>query len=169
MDISELIINKYDTLHLCFGKTCKGRRCRRRTKNAYKCYGIELPVCNYHHKQNVIYRWSTSRNQNITPEKIKSYLTFYNHCIKCKIDKWIAVLVATELYKTTLFLSGREILQLFRNSIFKTIEGECGVCYDTYNNALQTRCGHIFCESCLTNWTTSHVTCPMCRKLISQS
>jgi hypothetical protein len=169
MDISEVVPNRYEAPITCYGKTCKGRRCKIKTMNGYTCYGIEFPVCPYHASDNVIYDWSGSRNVSLVPEKIRSFLTFYHHCVSRGIDKWLAVLISAELYKTRMFISAEEIIQLFKNIIFTPTSGECSVCYETYDDALRTRCGHTFCEDCLSRWTLNNVTCPMCRKIISQS
>ena len=169
MDISGLHANRYEAPLLCYGKTCRNKRCKIKTRNAYTCYGIELPVCKHHHATNVIYDWSGSRNQTFIPDKIRSFLTFYNHCVANGIDQWLSVLISAELHKTRMFVSAEEIIQLFRNIIFTPTDGECTVCYDHFDNALRTRCGHVFCEPCLTQWTTTNVTCPMCRKIISQT
>ena len=167
VDISEVFKNRYEVPLMCFGKTCAGRRCKMRSLNSFTCYGIEFPVCGYHEQQNVIYKWSLIRTMMHVPDKIKSYLVFYKHCMSLGMDEWLAVIVSTELYKTKAFLGSEQLLQLFRNIVFSQAEGECSVCYDT-GPALRTRCGHIFCETCLNNWTHSHITCPMCRKIISQ-
>ena len=169
MDISEVVPNRYEAPITCYGKTCKGRRCKIKTMSGYTCYGVEFPVCQYHASDNVIYDWSGSRNISLVPEKIRSFLMFYHHCVGHGIDKWLAVLISAELYKTRLFISAEEIIQLFKNIIFTPTSGECSVCYETYDDALKTRCGHTFCEDCLSRWTLNNVTCPMCRKIISQS
>ncbi len=167
VDITNVVNGAYETPLLCFGKTRAGHRCKIKTNNSYTCYGIELPVCKYHDRQNAIYKWSRSRNMLHVPDKIKNYLVFYKHCKDLGIDEWLSVIIAAELYNTKLFLGPEQLLKLFQNIIFTDAEGECGVCYDT-GPALRTRCGHVFCESCLTNWTHSNITCPMCRKIISQ-
>ena len=168
VDITPVIHNAYEAPLLCFGKTCSGRRCKLKSLNSYTCYGVELPVCKYHDRQNAIYKWSVSRSMLHVPDKIKNYLIFYKHCRDLEIDEWLSVIIAAELYKTKLFLGPEQLLKLFQNVIFNPTECECSVCYDT-GPALRTRCGHVFCESCLTNWTHSHITCPMCRKIISQN
>ena len=169
MDISGIILDRYEIPLTCHGRTCKGKRCKLKTRNGYKCYGIEMPVCKHHSTDNIIYKWSCSRNNVATPDKIKSFLNFYYHCVENGINQWLAVLISAELHKTRMFISAEEIIQLFRNIIFTPTSGECTVCYESSDSALRTRCGHIFCEECLVKWTTNNITCPMCRKIISQS
>ena len=169
MDISGIITDMYDIPLTCYGKTTKGRRCKIKTRDGYKCYGMDVPVCKHHMDDNVIYKWSCSRSFIFVPEKIKSFLIFYYHCIEKGINQWMSVLISAELHKTRMFISAEEITQLFRNIIFTPTHGECTVCYDTTDKALKTRCGHVFCEECLIKWTTNNITCPMCRKIISQS
>ena len=169
METSEILLNRYDVPLTCYGKTRRGKRCKLKTRNSYKCYGIEMPVCIHHCRDNVIYRWSCVRHVTTVPDKIRSFLIFYNHCVNNGIHTWLSVLISAELHNTRMFISAEEIIQLFRNIIFTPIKGECTVCYDVFDNALRTRCGHVFCESCLTAWTASNVTCPMCRKIISQT
>ena len=168
VDISPVVRNRYEAPATCFGKTCAGRRCKMKTLDAFTCYGIEFPVCRYHETQNMVYRWSLSRYMTHVPDKIKSYLVFYKHCLGTGMDQWLAVVVAAELYRTKAFLESAELLQLFRNIVFAPTQGECSVCYET-GDALRTRCGHVFCEACLNTWTRSNITCPMCRKIISQA
>ena len=169
MDISEVIPNRYEAPLMCFGKTRKGKRCKIKTRNGYVCYGVDFPVCTHHECDNLIYEWSGTRNLSMVPDKVKSFLSFYYHCVDHGIDRLLAVLISAELYKTRMFISAEELTQLFRNIIFTPTSGECTVCYDVTDKALKTRCGHVFCEECLNRWTTTNVTCPMCRKIISQS
>jgi len=169
MDISDVVPDRYEAPLTCYGKTCRGKRCKIKTRNGYVCYGLEFPVCSFHSLNNVIYDWSGTRNLSNVPDKIKSFLIFYHHCVDHGINKWLSVLISAELYKTRMFISAEEIIQLFKNIIFTPTSGECSVCYETYDDALKTRCGHTFCEDCLSRWTLNNVTCPMCRKIISQS
>lgn len=168
VDITPIVLNRFEAPILCYGKTCASRRCKIKTTNSFTCYGIEFPVCKHHVNQNVIYKWSLSRTMMYVPDKIKSFLLFYQHCVRKGMDEWLAVIVAAELYKTKTFLESDELIKIFRNIIFTPTTGECAVCYDS-GPALMTRCGHVFCESCINNWTHAHITCPMCRKIISQA
>jgi hypothetical protein len=40
----------------------------------------------------------------------------------------------------------------------------CPICY-TREAITKTSCGHMFCNDCLNEWLTNHVTCPMCRSI----
>jgi len=169
VDVSPVIRGRYEAPVLCYGKTCAGRRCKLRTVDAVTCYGIEFATCRYHERQHVVYRWSLSRYMTRVPDKIKNYLIYYKHCLDQGLDEWLAVVLAAELFQTRAFLESTELVQMFRNLVFTPTSGECSICYEDGDRALRTRCGHVFCEPCLTTWTTSNVTCPMCRKIISQA
>jgi len=132
------------------------------------CYGIELPVCKHHDKQNVIYRWSLSRKSSIIPEKIRNFLSFYSYCVTLGINHWVALVITAEVYTLIGHVSREEILELFCSLIFTPASGDCSVCYESPDDILKTRCGHVFCKTCLMRWTTTDITCPMCRKIISQ-
>jgi hypothetical protein len=45
---------------------------------------------------------------------------------------------------------------------------ECTICFEniTKENKYQTKCNHVFCNSCITNWLLLNLTCPMCRNPI---
>lgn len=49
-----------------------------------------------------------------------------------------------------------------------TADGEqsqltCAMCSDFAVNCTLTPCGHVFCWSCITNWTWQNKTCASCR------
>ena len=45
---------------------------------------------------------------------------------------------------------------------------ECAICLETNVEPLKTlRCQHSFHEECINIWLSNHVTCPMCRDLVS--
>jgi hypothetical protein len=168
MDISNVNINKNNTPCMCYGKTFRGKRCKIKSHNTYKCYGLELPVCKYHERQNVIYRWSLSRKTVNIPEKIRTFLAFYSHCVTVGINHWLALVITAEVYNRIGHASKDEIIELFQSIVFRPTSGECSVCYDSPNTMLKTRCGHMFCKICLVKWMETNITCPMCRKIISQ-
>jgi hypothetical protein len=168
MDVTSVNINRNAVPCMCYGKTLRGRRCRIKSRNTYTCYGVELPVCRYHENQNAIHKWSfATKNSNI-PEKIRQFLVFYSHCIQEGMNEWVALMVTAELYTTCGYESKEELLELFCRVIFTHVVGECSVCYETPESSLQTRCGHVFCRGCLTQWTTNNITCPMCRQIFSR-
>jgi hypothetical protein len=168
MDISNVNVNRNAIPCMCYGKTFRGRRCKLKSRNTYKCYGLELAVCKYHDHQNAVYRWSLSKKNSCIPEKIRNFLTFYSHCVTLGINHWLALVITGEVYTLIGHVSKDEIIDLFQTIIFKPASGECSVCYDSPEIVLKTRCGHIFCKSCLSQWTATNITCPMCRKIISQ-
>ena len=54
----------------------------------------------------------------------------------------------------------------------QTLQEECSICYceiDTIKNISVTSCNHTFCFTCITRWTRSHDTCPVCRFNFFQS
>jgi hypothetical protein len=161
-------VNRYPEYRTCQGKTRARYQCKVQTRDSYRCYGVELPVCKWHRDQNAIYTWSRSRTMERVPENIKNFLLFFLHCKNCGFTPLISVLIAAELFeKVSSFASADELLKLFRDSVFSKTSGECSVCYES-GPAIQTRCGHIFCESCINTWTEKNITCPMCRKKISE-
>lgn len=167
-DTSHFQINRYKEHQTCLGKTKARVQCKVQTRDSYKCYGVELPVCKWHRDQNAIYTWSRSRYITRVPENIKNFLVYFLHCKNCGIDPLISVLISAELFdKGVPYLNGSEILKVFRDTVFTKTTGECSVCYE-FGQAIETRCGHVFCEPCIHQWTTEHITCPMCRKKISE-
>ena len=45
---------------------------------------------------------------------------------------------------------------------------ECSVCYSELNvkNIVNTKCNHLFCNTCFWKWADEHNSCPMCRENI---
>ncbi|KTW30000.1 E3 ubiquitin-protein ligase IRC20 [Pneumocystis jirovecii RU7] len=39
----------------------------------------------------------------------------------------------------------------------------CVICQNIFNFGILTKCGHIFCKSCITQWLSEHRTCPSCK------
>lgn len=49
------------------------------------------------------------------------------------------------------------------------MESECPVCYDSLTTGVyKTPCGHAFHKKCMTRWTETNNTCPMCRGVIQE-
>jgi hypothetical protein len=164
---SDYRLNRYTEFKTCLGKTRCRHQCKVQTRDSYKCYGVELPVCRWHRDQNAIYTWSRSRTMERVPENIKNFLLFFLHCKNCGFSPLISVLIAAELFESVAgYPEGHVLLKLFRDSVFTKTSGECGVCYED-GPAVSTRCGHVFCEPCIHEWTNQNITCPMCRKKIS--
>jgi hypothetical protein len=40
---------------------------------------------------------------------------------------------------------------------------ECSICKETFRDPRKLHCSHIFCKSCLENWSKRRGTCPLCR------
>ena len=171
MEISDVILNRTAVPCMCYGKTRRGRRCKLKSKNTYRCYGVEMTVCKYHEKQNVIFDWSHTRRFVHVPEKVRTFLYFYGGCVKLGLDVWVSLMITAELFTTVDIPTDRaELMELFCSKIFTIVHGtdECSVCYDVKDVMVQTRCKHIFCRECLSQWTCTNITCPMCRTIISQ-
>ncbi|CAM9382567.1 unnamed protein product, partial [Chrysoparadoxa australica] len=46
---------------------------------------------------------------------------------------------------------------------------ECNICLDHVNEPVVTRCGHLFCWSCLYRWLhANHTECPVCKAGVSR-
>ena len=43
----------------------------------------------------------------------------------------------------------------------------CAICHDLMVNPHSLQCGHIYCGTCITAWTRTSCTCPVCRKTIA--
>ncbi|NBX48588.1 hypothetical protein EBT25_01380 [bacterium] len=49
------------------------------------------------------------------------------------------------------------------------MESECPVCYESLTTGVyKTPCGHAFHKKCMTRWTETNNTCPMCRGVIQE-
>jgi hypothetical protein len=42
----------------------------------------------------------------------------------------------------------------------------CSICLEDLDQHVTTRCGHMFHEACLAEWTSKNKTCPLCRSRI---
>jgi E3 ubiquitin-protein ligase RNFT1 len=45
---------------------------------------------------------------------------------------------------------------------------QCPICQDPPREPLQLRCGHVFCDTCISEWLERELTCPMCRSAVHQ-
>jgi E3 ubiquitin-protein ligase SHPRH len=45
----------------------------------------------------------------------------------------------------------------------------CVICQSTFDVGALTKCGHLFCISCLQIWLRSHHTCPVCKERLSHN
>ncbi|KAG5518538.1 hypothetical protein PMAC_002934 [Pneumocystis sp. 'macacae'] len=48
------------------------------------------------------------------------------------------------------------------------IDKICVICQNIFNFGILTKCGHIFCRSCITQWLLEHQTCPSCKAEIKR-
>ncbi|XP_022649217.1 peroxisome biogenesis factor 10-like [Varroa destructor] len=44
---------------------------------------------------------------------------------------------------------------------------QCGLCRDLTTECTVTRCGHIFCWTCITEWAVNRPQCPLCRSTVN--
>eukprot|EP00729_Bicosta_minor_P003809 gene3809-14411_t len=44
-----------------------------------------------------------------------------------------------------------------------SLDEECPICFDTFEDASKTPCNHIFCKVCILDWLSHTESCPMCR------
>ncbi|EEQ97566.1 rnf5, putative, partial [Perkinsus marinus ATCC 50983] len=45
----------------------------------------------------------------------------------------------------------------------KSSNFECNICFDQASEPVVTRCGHLFCWSCLDQWLDRSGECPVCK------
>jgi hypothetical protein len=58
----------------------------------------------------------------------------------------------------------KRIIPFSKNTL---ITGDCAICLlDDLNDCIKINCSHIFCKFCITEWSRSHETCPICRNKI---
>lgn len=50
----------------------------------------------------------------------------------------------------------------------KEEEEECSICMEK-KIEINLKCGHCFCEQCITNWMKKDTTCPMCRETCEET
>lgn len=155
----------------CCGLTQSKLRCKKSSKYWVECYGVSLGVCSQHRHTNPIYLWSYNiRSNEKVPEKIKKFLDFYNDITFYYQDmnKWLAVLVTSELFETeSSKLSRRRLLGKFYEKVFlETNKGDCPICLDTNCEMISTRCGHAFCRDCIISWVNKKPSCPLCRNIL---
>lgn len=47
------------------------------------------------------------------------------------------------------------------------LKADCSICLiDNLDNCIKLDCSHLFCKSCITEWTQTHDSCPICRNKI---
>lgn len=49
--------------------------------------------------------------------------------------------------------------------LLSSMENECSICFEIYENECKTNCNHSFCEDCLHKWfKKKKISCPICRE-----
>lgn len=154
----------------CSSVNNRGVRCCKRTKNVYKCYGIDVPLCHHHKDTNPIFIWSYSHDYSGGPEVIVKWLDFFNDIIgKSNIPPWLAVYITTRLYEQVPSdMPQYDLMKVFFNSVFLPSDPiDCPVCMESKaDEYVTTPCGHSFCRKCIVRWMHKNVHCPLCRKII---
>lgn len=57
-----------------------------------------------------------------------------------------------------------ETQSIILNKIKKKIDNPCPICFEeNIDTMCVTKCGHIFCDSCINTWLKKFKTCPLCR------
>lgn len=64
--------------------------------------------------------------------------------------------------------SSQEVKVCGSSQEVKVVEevGACIICLDKYIQPLAVPCGHVFCTGCITTWTQTSTSCPVCRTAI---
>lgn len=153
----------------CSGINSRGRRCCKKTKTTYDCYGVQVPLCSHHKDTNPIFIWSYSGDYSAATEVIVKWLDFFNDIVgKTGIPAWLAVYITTKLYEQVPSdMPQYDLMRCFFNSVLLPCDPvECPVCLTTEDECVTTPCGHSYCRKCIVRWMHKKVHCPLCRKII---
>merc|ERR1719510_2665553 len=44
---------------------------------------------------------------------------------------------------------------------------QCAICNEVYINTVAVKCGHMFCEACMSTWMETKKSCPLCRTQVT--
>ncbi len=158
----------------CYALTSKGTRCKRFTYSTVYNYGLSVPVCWSHSDRNVIYEWSRVSDPDDIPSIVRRFLKMYTSLtsLEPQWDVWFCAHAVSELIDESYYIGDpHHFVKRFMNKVLVPISDSaepCPVCYDDEVPLFRTRCGHVFCKPCITNWVKKNLACPMCRKFISQ-
>lgn len=154
----------------CSGLTSRGHRCCKKTKDTYKCYGLDVPLCVHHKKSNPIYKWSYVGDYSASHEKIVKWLDFFNDITaNNNVQPWMAVHITTRLYDhLPSDVPTYDLMNSFFNSVLLPCDTiDCPVCLSSNEDeCVTTPCGHSFCRKCIVQWMYKKIRCPLCRKII---
>lgn len=159
----------------CMGRTTKGHRCKLKGRRTSDCYGVAIPVCGHHTEQNSIHEWSRFQHTEHTPELIRDYLEFYEHCVYSHgFRKVPSISITTEMFKDT--PGDADTADIVVGFVGKTMAPQpestqdCSICMENKcGDMCSLHCDHTFCYPCIMTWVFSNPTCPMCRKNISRN
>ena len=106
-------------------------------------------------------------------EKIVCTNFYYSENIKCFSSEMFIITdiknsdhIFTKLPLESILNLKLDMKQPFQTTDKKRKEGEdtCPICYDDEIDIMtQTKCGHLFCKTCIKMWLNNHKCCPMCR------
>jgi hypothetical protein len=161
-------------MSLCHCVNNRGKRCKLKGRyDGQTHYGISFPTCKHHIDQNPVYRWSENKkNIQEAPKDINDFLEFYRCLvIEHSFKRGIAILMCAQLFRLDIkdSMEKNDLFDLYFNIITSTVKREdsCAVCMDDITHQTILKCGHGFCRECIKTWTYKHVTCPLCREIIS--
>ncbi|XP_037726597.1 E3 ubiquitin-protein ligase RNF125-like [Drosophila subpulchrella] len=61
-----------------------------------------------------------------------------------------------------------EVVPITRQLVDENMDPyECPVCFDSPNEPVATRCGHVFCKECLISALEPSKLCPKCRETVT--
>ena len=82
------------------------------------------------------------------------------------IFKAIGYMYIAKMIKDILSKTAEKRIESKRSAEGEQSESTCALCKDSAVNCTVTPCGHLFCWSCIANWTHANKTCAFCRKSV---
>jgi hypothetical protein len=159
-------------MEVCSGRTLNGTRCKCKPVQVNEYHELYLPVCRFHVNQNVVYKWSeVDYTQSEAPTLVKNFLAVYYRCREHSVKAWTAIRIASEIVNVTDVVDAPAEVLLFTyfTRILKDVQtdDDCPICLETQPESVRTKCGHVFCRPCISQWVLKNTGCPLCRKIIS--
>ena len=159
-------------MEVCSGRTLSGTRCKCKPVQINEYHELYLPVCRFHVNQNVVYKWSeVDYTQSDAPSIVKVFLTVYYRCRDHSVKAWPAIRIASEVVNVSNVADApaEEILYTYFSHVLRAVQtsDDCPICLETQPESVRTKCGHVFCRPCISQWILKSSGCPLCRKIIS--